>query len=40
MTFIPFEEFEDIELSPQISKYIIRFYCFCFCMILFHLIYY
>ena len=37
--FTPFEEFEDIVLSQQAAKNIIRFYGFCFSMALLYLIY-
>ena len=36
--FSPYEDFEDIELSPTVTKNIIRFYGFCFSMAILYLL--
>ena len=36
--FSPYENFDDIELSPRVAKNIIRFYGFCFGMAIFYLL--
>ena len=39
MVYTPFEADDEIELSPQVVRYILNFYKFCFGMAILYIIY-